>query len=100
VLIFQREQIDFRALQQKDRFDSLDQSAQFILKHMNESRANIESQLHSQTRELQRLCKHSDVRLTQEHEKTRSEIRAAVHQLRGDVVPVTPSNQSRYVSFV
>jgi hypothetical protein len=61
---------------------------------MAEHQSNIASQLDDQMKHLTILQQHSELRIVEEHEMTRSEIRAALQLLGG---PVNSSKEARCV---
>lgn len=78
LLVSIKEQVDVSSLRQMERFDALDRSAQLIISYVVDdlktgTKANMFEQLAS-------LHDESERRLIREHEKTRSEIRAALQE--------------------
>jgi hypothetical protein len=67
--------MDFKWLQDAGRFDSLDLSAQFIIQRMAESQLTIGKQLENQTKQFVSLQERSELRIVEEHEIRRAEVK-------------------------
>lgn len=76
-----RAQIDVKAFNEAEIFEKMDRSAQLIITYMAENQNNISAQLAMQNKMISRFQESSLMKMDQQHERTRAELRATLERL-------------------